>query len=192
MIRLRRPLHRIFSPLDPARPLPSGLDWYVLTTEPRREYQVAHWLEAEDIPTLVPLETRWRLRDKRRGGGRPPRVRYQVPLLPRIVIAGFDGAFRFEVMDSFFITGVLGIGGIPTPMRQGEAERLQAGSERLRRFAEPRALAVGGKAVVTAPGLHQGRIVEINSLVGKMAKLKSWFESAQDVIMKQEDLEAVS
>ena len=206
-IRYKRlkPLKRhVFNPLDPARALPANLAWYVLTVEAHREYQVARWLEGVKTdeknsliekavyPTLVPLETRWRLMDKRRGGGKPPRVRYQVPLIPRVVIVGCAGEFRFEAMDNYFVTGVLGIGGVPCPMRAGEAERLQAGSERLRRSVEPKPLAVGGKAMLTAPGLFMGHIVDVATLTGKWAKIvQNWFGSSQEVTVNQADLEAV-
>lgn len=191
----RRAVRYIFNPLDPARSLPIGLGWYVLTTEAHREYQVAHWLEDRvdlDLPTLVPLETRWRLMDKRRGGGKPPRVRYQVPLIPRVVIVGCHGEFQFEAMDSLFVTGVLGIDGVPCPMRQGEAERLQAASEGLRKSVEPKPLRAGGSATVTAPGLFMGHIVEVASLTGKRAKvIQNWFGERREVEVAREDLEAV-
>lgn len=178
--------------LDPARPIPSGLDWYVITTEPAREDVIARWLEEQGYFTLTPLETRWRLAKPRCGGKSRKREAYQVPLLPRMVLVGFAEPPRWlAVMDRYGITGVLGINGAPVPMRRGEAERLQQASERLRRQSGPRAVKAGSKARIAAPGLFLGHVVEVRSITGKTARIvQQLFGAAREVEIALDDLDA--
>jgi transcription antitermination factor NusG len=181
-------------PLDPSRPLPVGLAWYVLVTSPNREYQVAHWREGHGDMTLCPLETRAKLIDNRRGGKRQQRSLYQVPVFPRLVMVGFNSAPNWlEVMDNFHIVGVLGFNGTPAVMRKGEAERIRASSESLRQIKVPKPLVEGGAARIVAPGMFIGHVVEISSLSenGKRAKtIQNWFGQKREVEMSADDLEA--
>lgn len=181
-------------PLDPVRPLPFGLSFYVLTARFNREYSVAHWIEESDIGfSLIPLETRWKLLGKQRGGYRETRKSFQVPLFPKLVIVGFSEPpnwFRL-VESNQNVTGYLGINGIPAQMRSGEAERLRQTSEALRQIKEPKRLVAGSKAVLIAPGLFQNHCVEIKSLTGKKARIiQRWFGSERETEVAIEDLEA--
>lgn len=179
-------------PLDPTRPLPEGLSWYVFTTNPNQEYAVAQWLEKNGLMTLTPLETRIKLRGKMRGGQKQPRDIYQVPLFPRLVLCGFNARPNwYSIMDHHHITGVLGINKEPMAMRKGEAERIRESSEALRVPTESKPLQIGGKALVVAPGLFVGHVVEITSLAGKFAEIKqNWFGQERTVKVKVDDLEA--
>ena len=191
--RRRKAERKIVLPLDPTRPLPRGLAWYVLTTEPQREHVVANWIEASGWAALVPLETRWRIpRSLKRGGDRQKREAYQIPLLPRMVLAGFPDAPQWlTVMDRYGVTGVLGINGTPAATRPGEAERLQASSEGLRKATAPRPLAAGAKATITAPGPLQGHVVEVVSIHGRHAKIVlQLFGASREAEIPVDELEA--
>ena len=191
--RRRKAERKIVLPLDPTRPLPPGLAWYVLTTEPSREHTIARWLESSGWSALVPLETRWRIpRSLKRGGDRQKREAYQIPLLPRMVLAGFaDRPQWLTVMDHQGITGVLGINGTPAAIRRGEAERLQASSEGLRKATAPRPLVAGARATIAAPGLFQGHVVEVVSIHGHKAKIvQQLFGASREAEISIDDLEA--
>lgn len=181
------------APLDPSRPLPFGLEWYVLITQPNREYHVAHWREELGDMTLTPLETRVRLMDNQRGGKFALRTFYQVMVFPRLVMVGFNSQPNWlAVMDNYHITGVLGFNGTPAPMRKGEAERIAASSEALRSAKLPKPLEAGGRARIIAPGMFTGHVVEIASLHGKRGfMIQTWFGEKRIVEMKLEDLEYV-
>jgi transcription antitermination factor NusG len=166
-------------PLNPGRPLPHGCTWYVLTTNPQREYTVQHWLEDQERNwfTLVPLDKRWRLTDRRSGGKNKKREAYMVPLLPRMVIAGFrEPPPWLYILDHQHITGVLGINHEPIPLRQGEPELLRAISYALAAKGPAHAIAPGGKALVTCPGPLQGAMVEVGTLKGKKAVITAIFD----------------
>ena len=188
MIRPRKPI-----PLDPSRPIPPGLEWYVLTTAPKREHHVAHWLEGQGWRTLVPLATVWKIRDKRRGyNKRTSRVRMQVPVIPRIVMVGFATTPPWlTIRENWHIIGVLGDAGAPIPMRRGEAERLQIASQPLLNAPATQPLKIGGRASIAAPGPFSGHIVEIKELTGKWATvIQSWFGGEVTVKIATDDLEA--
>lgn len=181
-------------PLDPSRPIPGGLAFYVLITLPNREYHVAHWREERGDFTLTPLETRAKLLDNQRGGKWQLRKFYQIPVFPRLVIVGFSSQPNWlEVMDNYHIQGVLGFNGTPAAMRQGEAERISASSESLRTVKAPKPLEEGKSARIVAPGMFIGHVVEIATLSenGKRAKtIQNWFGQKREVDMATADLEA--
>ena len=182
------------APLDPARPLPFGLEWYVLITQPNREYHVAHWREELGDMTLTPLETRVKLADNERGGRFALRKFYQIPVFPRFVLVGFFTQPNWlAVMDNYHITGVLGFNGTPAPMRKGEAERIRESSEALRQVAHPIRLEDAKRARIIAPGLFTGHVVEIASLQGKKVRtIQDWFGQKREVEMHIDDLESVA
>lgn len=180
---------------DPTRPIPQGLAWYVFLVTLNREYKVADWLETElGHFTLTPLETRFKLQDRSRGGAKEARIPYQVPLFPRLVLAGFaDAPNWLKVMDNYHIQGVLGWNGTPARMRNGEAERIRMASEALRKAryeAVVKPLEPGEKARIVAPGMFINHIVEITSVQGKKAKMiQNWFGQPTEVEMFISDLE---
>ena len=189
----KRPL----GPLDPLRPLPAGLSWYVLTTSPQREYVVARWLEDRGWHSLVPLDKRWKLSDPKRGGKKQERTAYMLPLLPRMVIAGFHVTPPWlTILDHQHIHGVLGVDHTPVALRRGEPELLQAISHALVSHKPSHSLAPGGKALVTAPGPLQGQLVEVGTVRGKKAIIAAVFNQfgrqALPFVMEAmvEDLEA--
>lgn len=192
-IKRRKPAPKV-EPLDPTRELPRCLSWYALTVAPNREYSVAHWLEDRGDMTIVPLETRVRLKAKARGGKHHSRDLYQIPLFPRMVLVGFAAPPNWLVtMDHFHITGVLGFNGEPAVMRRGEAERLRESSEALRQAGAGKPLAKGGKAVVVAPGLFCGHVVGIETITKNEKKamvIQNWFGQERIVEMNVDDLVA--
>ena len=181
-------------PLAPQRPIPGGLLWYVLSVQSGREYSVARWLEEDGQSfTLVPLETRWRLRDKRRAGKRAVREAYQTPLCPHFVLVGFmDQPNWLAVMNHFHILGVLGHNGEPQQIRFSEVLRIQSSSEGARRVASTQNdIKAGGQARIVAPGMFCGHVVEIKNLRGKRAVVaQNWFGQLREVEISTDDLEA--
>jgi transcription antitermination factor NusG len=175
---------RYVEPLDPRRPLPEGRQWFVLTCSPKREFTVARWLEEQRLAmSLTPLQIRFfsptrHVRSKTR-----QRKRMAVPLVPRIVIAGFIGPVPWLTLDDCrHITGVLGIAGSPVAMRPGEAERLRETSAALLIPTPDKPVLPGAKARLTTPGLFEGHLVEVSSISGKWAKvIQSWFGSTREV-----------
>lgn len=180
---------------DPTRPMPADLAWYVLTAMFNREYLVADWLETTfGHFTLIPLETRYRVKDPRRGGFRETRIPYQVALFPRLVLIGFASQPNWlEVMDNYHVQGVLGWNGTPARMRDGEAERLRTASEALRKAKQDevtKPLASGEKARIVAPGLFVNHVVDIVSIQGKRARtIQNWFGQLREVEIPLTDLE---
>ena len=172
MIRHPRPL-----PLNPLRPIPTSLQWYVLTTNPNREYTVAHWLEAQGWFTLVPLDKRFKLENPKRGGKNKSRVAYYVPLIPRHVIAGLAAPPPWlTVLSRQHVTGVLGINHNPGRLRHGEPELLRAASHGILDAAATHHPKPGGKALVTAPGPLQGLLVEVGTMQGRKAIISAIFD----------------
>lgn len=184
---------RTISPLDPRRPLPEGLAYYVLTTAPKREFHVARWLEEQELAfSFTPLQIRWISKTRHIRGRNRPRTRIEVPLVPRVVIAGFRGIPPWLTLDdNRHITGVLGVGGVPTAMRAGEAERLRETSAALLVPKVEKPLVPGAKAKVTAVGLFEGHVVEVTSISGKWAQvIQSWFGTTREATVSVLDLEA--
>lgn len=186
--KLRHP-----QPLDPRRELPEGLRWYVLTTLAKREFHVARWLEEQDRFSLVPLV--YKMQTANRHGARRniKRGRIEMPLIPRIVVAGFNAPPQphYLAEQCWYITGILGIDGEPIPMRQGEAERLRLTSAELLRPKPD--LRPGDRAKLNRLGFRDEYrdVVEIRSLTGKWAKIQqSWFGAEREVTVAVEDLEA--
>lgn len=189
-----RIIRRHIEPLDPRRPLPEGLDWYVLTTEPKREFHVAHWLEDSGWSSLVPLQYRLRAVTRHGRGRNVKRNRVEMPLIPRIVIVGFSEAVPWlQVGSHRHVTGVLGVNGMPIAMRRGEAERLQRKSAELLLPKKEIQFKPGDQAKVPRVGWMEEhhRIVEIASIQGKWATvIQSWFGTARGVKVAVDDLEA--
>lgn len=191
---MSRIVRRHIEPLDPRRDLPEGRDWYVLTTEPKREFHVAHWLEENEWNSLVPLQYRHRAVTRHGRGRNVKRARVEMPLIPRIVIAGFSGPVPWLQVEEYrHITGVLGVSGTPIPMRPGEVERLQMTSAALLMPKKEIHIEVGGKAKVPMVGGMEEyhRIVEVASLHGRWATvIQSWFGMPRAVKIAVDDLEA--
>lgn len=190
--RKRKVKSRAFEPLDPRRPLPPGLSWYVLSTAPKREFQVAAWLEAQGWNSLIPIEYKKR-RTSRHHRGEKAKVReFAVPLVPRMVFFGYAGPVPWlRIMDAYHVTGVLGINGTPAQMRPGEIDRLRDTSEALLRPMVMTPVEAGKKARMMAPGLWQGHVVEVASVTGKWAKVvQNWFGVPTEVKVDVKDLEA--
>jgi hypothetical protein len=180
---------RTIAPLD----LPEGLAYFVLTTAPKREFHVARWLEEQELAfSFTPLQIRWISKVRHVRGRNKPRTRIEVPLVPRIVIAGFRGVPPWLNLDDCrHITGVLGVCGVPTAMRPGEAERLRETSAALLAPVVEKPVVVGGKAKMAAVGLFEGHVVEVTSISGKWAKvIQSWFGTKRETTVSIMDLEA--
>jgi transcription antitermination factor NusG len=170
-------------PLNPSRPLPGGYEWYVLHVSPHREYSVARAIES--VPdkkwfTLVPLDKRWKMEKQeggRRGGGRVKRVASNVPLLPRMVVVGFNEPPPWlTILEMQHVNGVLGINHVPIPLRRGEPELLKSISHVLAKAGPAHAVKPGGKALITVPGPFQGQIVEVGSVKGRKAIISAVFD----------------
>jgi transcription antitermination factor NusG len=182
-------------PPDPARPLPKSRRWFAICTYPTKEAQAAWWLEGAGHHALVPLETRWKLaRGAKRAGKTARRVRYQVPLLPRIVLCGMTGFPDWLKILAFpGISGVIGTNGEPIPLRPGEAERIQASSEAVRHAPQGREHKVGQmvRVVIPIPEISN-RVVQIEGFDGTVARLTGLFPWASKVTVATDDLESAA
>lgn len=189
-------------PLNPARPIPHGLTFYVLIVNNRRIHSVAHWLEERGWFTLVPLEKRWKIAKGqsfhgKRGGARVKRESYVLPLLPGKIVLGVKGEVPWlTIREHQHISNVLGVDGVPAPLRHGEPEMLRAISVALSEIRPYKALKPSGTAFVSGPGVFQGKRVEIGSLEGRNAIITAIFDGLQKVPLPvtiriaQDDLEA--
>lgn len=183
-----------FEPLDPRRPLPQGLAWYVLSTAPKREFQVAAWLEAQGWNSLIPIENKKRNVSRHHRGAKAKVREFAVPLVPRMVFFGYPASEKvpwLTITDAYHITGVLGIKGTPAQMRPGEIDRLRDTSEALLRPMVLTPIEAGKRARMMAPGLWQGHVVDVASITGKHAKvIQNWFGVSTEVKVDVKDLEA--
>lgn len=184
-------------PLNPARELRDGLTWFALVSKRAREILAARWLEEfyGDCMTLVPIETRQRSKGGS-GGIRKVSAEYHVPLMPRIVFAGFasppnwlaiwDGAAGLSN-----IVAAIGNQGTPSPMRVSEVERFRSSLEADRAAIGLPVLKEGGTATFVGEGPFNGHVVEIESLGPKFVEVAAnWFGHVR-VKVRREDLEAL-
>lgn len=185
------------SPLNPARPIPDGLTWFALISRRAREYRAARWLEEKlgNVFTLVPLETRTKSKGAR-GGVNIPKAEYQVPVMPRIVFAGFSTPPNWlgiwdgdDTMSN--IVAAIGNQGTPSPMRISEVERFRSSLEADRAALGLPTLKIGSTARFVGAGPFQGHVVEIEALGPKFASVAAnWFGPVK-VKVRRGDLEAL-
>jgi transcription antitermination factor NusG len=181
---------------DPSRAINSGLTWYAIEVAPNSEARTSAWLEQNirGCQTLIPLEIRTMLdkRKTRRAGKFAPRVSYAVPVLPRIVLAGFDEAPNWLTVRSLRqVIGVMGCRGAPLSIPERQVMAWRSNSGDLRRAPEGGDLKTG-LARIVASGAFTGLMVEIVSIdkiiSGRVMTRQSWFGGAREVEMDAGDL----
>jgi transcription antitermination factor NusG len=181
-------------PLDPARAIPEGLTWYVITVTVNREFESAKWLESDaGAFTLVPLETR--TRGQRRGGvPKEKRETYQLPLFYRYVLAGFASAPQWlQIRGYKHVRSVLGIAGTPVAVSVIQVKALQIASQAARTTFGEKSILTLGRAKIIASGLFSGHYVEVKEVGKKHAKIEQVvFGEKRLVKIAVEDLEQVA
>lgn len=192
----------LLQPLNPARELPDGLTWFVLITKPtsRRQIMAAHWLEETygNCMTLTPLETRRRSKGGKGGVTKRINAEFQVPLIPRVVFAGFVSQPNWlaiwhsdEIISN--VVGAIGTNGTPLPVRPAEVERFRSSLDADRLRAGLPVLQIGGRALFVGAGPFNGHILEIENLDAKSATVaQEWFGSRRSVRISRDELEPVS
>ena len=98
------------------------MNWYTLTTFPRREFEAADSLTRRGYHPYVPMRREWSHRS---------RYSKSRELLPKPLIAGYvflpaetePGWFR--VLNARWVRGVLCVDSVPTKVRRGEMEKLK-------------------------------------------------------------------
>lgn len=182
---------------DPSRPIPPGLAWFVIQSVVSREAKIAAWIEAlGGNHCIVPLETRHRQARKPVKGRTRRKTRmeaYQVPALPRYVLAGFASPPNWlQISSHADVTAVLGCKGTPQQVSEYEIRVLASTSATLMpkrdKNLDP------GLARILLSGAFQGLQVEVLSVDldrGKATTRQSWFGGSRLVDMDVDALENV-
>ncbi len=122
--------------------------WYAAYTCARHEKRVAEQLERRSVKLFLPLyETvhRWK----------NGRARLELPLFPGYVFVHIALQERLRVLEVPSIVRLVGFGGLPTPLPEGEVEALREGLTRDLR-AEPHPFLSMGRKVRVRSGPLQG------------------------------------
>ena len=122
--------------------------WYAAYTCARHEKRVAEQLEQRSVELFLPLyETvhRWK----------NGRARLELPLFPGYVFVRIALPERLRVLEVPSVVRLVGFGGLPTPLPEGEVEALREGLARNLR-AEPRPFLTVGRRVRVKSGPLQG------------------------------------
>lgn len=92
--------------------------WYVLKVRASREKSVASLLRDKGFPEFLPLYATYR-----RWSDRTKKI--AVPLFPGYVFCRFNPENRLPVLTTPHVMHVVGVGGIPEPVDEGEITALQ-------------------------------------------------------------------
>lgn len=171
------------------------LMWFALIVPPQKEFVTQTILQRHDTPTFVPVERRWRRRN--RFTREKELVAY--PIAPRYVFAGF--ASRHALLTGplhrvWTINGVIGIRGepmqLPGPQVAQLIERLGNGlnAPAVQRYMRTRhEFTVGDQAEITE-GPFAGHTVPIVEITGARAKaLVTLFGSEMEIDVPLEILQ---
>lgn len=93
--------------------------WFALTAKARHEKAVAENLRSKGLESFVPL---YRVRRQWTDRVKP----VDLPLFPGYVFCRFSYTSRLPVLSTPGVTSVVGISNVPTPVSDGEIERIQA------------------------------------------------------------------
>ena len=122
--------------------------WYAAYTCARHEKRVAEQLERRSVELFLPLyETvhRWK----------NGRARLELPLFPGYVFVRIAMRERLRILEVPSVVRLVGFGGLPTPLPEGEVEALREGLTRDLR-AEPHPFLTVGRRVRVRSGPLQG------------------------------------
>jgi transcription antitermination factor NusG len=188
----RKPLQKRYYALPTDREFPPNAIWYAMAVGPRREFQVAQWLEENDWFTLVPTCEKWSLKTKGRGGKRQPRIKQIVPELGGFVFAApLTNPNWLALERCWHLRGPLNVSGVPIPLSGRQVSRFHteaiAASLRAR---QKLSLAPGRRARITN-GAFSGLELDITKIQGAWAEtIQDWFGERRTVKVRIEDLEA--
>lgn len=166
---VRRPRNRVGRAMN-------RLDWFVLLVPPQKEYQACNALRLRGIDAFVPVETRWR----RKNRYRKAKVEVEYPLLRRYVLVGFypDERPWGRVLDLPLVNGVICRDGQPFGISYRAIEHLIGKDDeaKVRAPVEQRYMrtyrefAEGDEAMVTHGSLD-GWKVRIEEIDGPSARI---------------------
>jgi transcription antitermination factor NusG len=94
------------------------MHWFALTVKPRHEQAVAEHLLGRSLESYAPV-----YRERRRWSDRIRTV--ELPLFPRYVFCRFAFADRLKVIGMPSVLSVVGFGGEPAPVQDGEIDAVK-------------------------------------------------------------------
>jgi transcription antitermination factor NusG len=150
------------------------IDYYPVRVAPQAELAVGKILERCGLPTLVPIEYKWRPKNAQT----THTVKKPYPLLPRYVIVGlncFDDWYKARAQTSL-IQGFVSFDGVPKPVPPADLAWLQSIVERGRATARSagmpsihRAIALGETAEIVE-GPYMGHVVKVDGIDRQTAR----------------------
>ncbi len=163
------------------------MDWYVAVVPAQRELAARDRLRELGYEVLVPIEYKWR----RRSRHCRQRVEVKLPLLPRYVVIGYDGALPWwHLRQCPLIQGFLGRDGFPTPL-PADAVRALKGLDLATPTFNPHRSIRAGDAVQFGSGPLHGKVARVRKIVAKRARvLVEVFASLREIEVPLEILEA--
>lgn len=93
--------------------------WFALTVKPQHEKAVAEQLKAKSLEGYVPYYS-----SRRRWSDRTKVV--ELPLFPRYVFCRFKFEERAKILSILSVTSIVGFGGKPCPLSDGEIQTIQS------------------------------------------------------------------
>lgn len=147
--------------------------WFLVQTRPSHEMQTQIAIERMDIPSILPLQARYRRENRHTSKGRR-----MVPALPRVLfIAPSTPGAWFPLFDRGHISGVMSVDGSPRPVEPREVaiflERLDPtliAPDAHQHMPTGREYAIGDHVeVLTGP--FAGHMVEVTAIKGKRAEV---------------------
>ncbi|MBN8292832.1 hypothetical protein JI664_12730 [Rhodobacter sp. NTK016B] len=159
---------------EPTRPIQVGdigtPTWYAFLTTPQKEGSAKAWLEKKGVEAWYPTETRWRKIAK----GKIKRKEYEAVLVPRYIFARFTGRPQWDLLKaSRWLTGVVGIDGVPLPITDetlAAMEQVPARLAEIRAREEERRTIRPGDRVRIRDGAMEGWVVEVRSIHAGIAR----------------------
>jgi transcription antitermination factor NusG len=172
------------------------LHWYALLVPPQKEFIAQRILHAKGLPTFVPVERKWRRKNK----FTKTKELKTYALAPRYVFIGFRLGERlwFDLFNMHVISGVVGLHGVPKEI-PNEAmvsliSRYANGlvAPDVQRFMRTRREFKAGDKVEIVEGPFAGHKVNVQEIVGSKATIVlELFGTEKNVSVGLDILEAV-
>jgi transcription antitermination factor NusG len=95
------------------------MQWFALTVKPQHEKAVEEQLKAKSLEGYVPFYS-----CRRRWSDRTKVI--ELPLFPRYVFCRFKFEDRLKILSILSVTSIVGFGGTPCAVSEGEIESIKA------------------------------------------------------------------
>lgn len=163
------------------------MQWYVAIVPAQRELDTQKLLEAHGYQTLVPIEYKWRRKNRYSRS----RVEVRQPLLPRYVFVGIEGEPYWWHLRQFpWLQGFLGKDGIPRPLPPEAVRALEGLNFAIPTFNPHKSIRAGDQVQFASGPMH-GKVARVRKIVSKRARvLIVVFNSLREVEVPLEILEA--